>query len=207
MNTRFQLLVLTSAAALVLLPPGFFPLDHAFAEDKQPIEMLMVQWQKDVSTQVDKDAKLKALAAKYPLVVLHSRDLYCKGDYKKSAYSFIYETADVDKHHNNVQLLFHNGGDPRTFDFNMVVGHQNLVVDLGKADFEKDPDPSKISIDRAAVFSGGADAIEGHVYLERVRDHQGNNFYVLFQIVAVDKDSRYMAFLWRKLPGGQIIKD
>jgi hypothetical protein len=45
------------------------------------------------------------------------------------------------------------------------------------------------------------------VYLERVRDDRGNNFYVLFQIVAVDKESRYMAFLWRKLPGGKIVKE
>ena len=49
-------------------------------------------------------------------------------------------------------------------------------------------------------------AVEGKVYLERVRDTEGNNFYVLFQVIAVDKDSRYMAFLWRKLPGGKVVK-
>ena len=43
------------------------------------------------------------------------------------------------------------------------------------------------------------------MYLERIRDNRGNNFYVLFKIVAVDKDSRYMAFLWRKLLGGKVV--
>jgi hypothetical protein len=95
---------------------------------------------------------------------------------------------------------------PNTFVFNMTVGQQNLVVDLGKADFDKDPDPSKISIDHPGVVSGQASALEGHVYLERVRDSRGNSFYVLLQVVAVDKDSRYMGFVWRKLPGGNVVK-
>jgi hypothetical protein len=88
----------------------------------------------------------------------------------------------------------------------MTVGQQNLVVDLGKVDFGKDPDPAKISINHPGVFPSVAKAVQGHVYLEHVRDDQGNDFYVLFQIVAVDKDSRYMGFLWRKLPGGKVVK-
>jgi hypothetical protein len=167
----------------------------------------MEQWEKDIRARLEKDAKLKALAAKHPLVVLHSRALYCAGDYKESAYSFVHESADEAKHRNNVQLLFHNGGNPNTLVFNMAVGQQNLVVDLGEADFGKDPDPAKISIDQPGVSAGDAKAVAGHVYLERVRDDRGNNFYVLVQVVAVDRDSRYMAFLWRKLPGGKVVKD
>ena len=176
-------------------------------DDEDPIERLIKQWDKQIRSSMQEDAKLKALAAKYPLVVLHSRHFYCQGDYKKSAYSFIYETADKAKHGSDVQILFHNGGKPNTFQFNMVVGQQNLVVDLGKVDFAKDPDPSKISIDHPGVASGQANAFEGHVYLERVRDDRGNSFYVLFQIVAVDKESRFMAFVWRKLPGGSVVKE
>lgn len=50
-------------------------------------------------------------------------------------------------------------------------------------------------------------AVEGHVYLLRIRDAKGNRFYVLLKVAAVDIHSRYMAFLWRKLPGGKVIKD
>jgi hypothetical protein len=165
----------------------------------------MQQWGKDIRARLKKDAKLNKLAAKHPLVILHSRALYAGGDYKRSAYSFIHESADEGKHRNNVQILFHNGGDPNTFQFNMTAGQQNLVVDLGKTDFAKNPDPAKVSIDQPGVLSGEGKAVEGHVYLERVRDDRGNNFYVLFEIVAVDPASRYMAFLWRKLPGGKAV--
>jgi hypothetical protein len=79
-------------------------------------------------------------------------------------------------------------------------------VDLGEADFEIDPDPAKISIDQQGVLTMGTKARTAHVYLERVRDDRGNNFYVLFKIMSVDKDGRYMAFLWRKLPGGKVGK-
>ena len=88
----------------------------------------------------------------------------------------------------------------------MLGGQENLVVDLGKTDFEKDPDPAKISIDDPGVMIMLATAVPGHVYLERIRDNRGNNFYVIFQVVAVDPASRYMAFLWRKLPGGRVAR-
>jgi hypothetical protein len=207
MNSRCRIRFLTSAVAVVLVATAILPHGPASDDEKQPVEPLLQQWEKDIRTRLEEDAKLKALAAKHPLVVLHSRARYAGGDYKRSAYSFIYESADEANHRNNVQVLFHNGGNPNTFAFNMVVGQQNLVVDLGEVDFGKDPEPAKISIDQPGVFSGEGKAVDGHVYLERVRDDRGNNFYVLFQIVAVDKESRYMAFLWRKLPGGKIIKE
>jgi hypothetical protein len=209
MSTRSQIRSLAGAGALAFFATAILPLGSPAEDKKQPVDRLLQQWEKEIKGRLKKDAKLKALAAKYPLVVLHSRARYAGRDYKRSAYSFIYESAAEDaedKHRNNVQVLFHNGGNPNTFQFNMQVGQQNLVVDLGKAKFGRNPDPAKISIDQAGVLSGAAKAVEGHVYLERVRDDRGNNFYVLFQIVAVDKDSRYMAFLWRKLPGGKIVK-
>ena len=194
----------TASAAFFLTAVGL-AIGPALADDKQAAKPPMQQWEKQVRKRLDTDDKLKALATKYPLVVLHSRHLYAGGDYKQSAYSFICQSADPKIHRNQVHLLFHNGGIPKTFEFNMSVGQQNLVVDLGPADFKKDPEPAKISIDDAGV-GVVAKAVEGHVYLERIRDNHGNNFYVLLQVVAVDRDSRYMAFLWRLLPGGKIVQ-
>jgi hypothetical protein len=205
MRTHTLLFSSVSAGAIVSLAIRVLLVGPALADEKQPIELLIQQWEKQVRNRLETDAKLKPLAAKYQLVVLHSRVLYAKGDYKQSSYSFITQSADTKTHRNDVQIQFHNGGNPNTFQFNMVVGQQNLVVDLGRADFAKNPDPARISIDHPGLASGQAKAVEGHVYLERIRDDRGNNFYVLFQVVAVDQDSRYMAFLWRKLPGGKIV--
>jgi hypothetical protein len=81
------------------------------------------------------------------------------------------------------------------------VGQQKLLLDLGGTDFEKNTDLSKITIDQA-VTTAETKAIEGHVYLERVRDG-ANDYCVLFQIVAIDSEGRYMAYIWRELPGGK----
>jgi hypothetical protein len=77
---------------------------------------------------------------------------------------------------------------------------------LGKTDFLIDPEPTKISINDPSVLSCSGKAVVGHVYLERIHDDWGNHFYVLFQVVALE-DDRYMAFIWRRLPGGKIVKD
>ncbi len=174
----------------------------AQAEEKPVPEMK--QWEQDVRQRIGKDDNLKALAARYPLVLLHSRRLYANGDYKRSAFSFNNESSDENKHWNEVQLLFHNGLE-NEFDLNMAVGQQNLVVDLARADFEKDPNPGRISIDDSRVMSYGAHAWPNHVYLERIRDRRGNDFFVLFLMVEVDPTSRYIAFLWRRLPGGKVV--
>src|SRR2546421_5069977 len=94
------------------------------ADDKSAEGPALAQWEKDVRARVQKDARLRAAAAKCQLVVLHSRKLYAQGDYKQSAYSFIYETAEPAAHRNDVHLLFDNGGEPRTFEANMHVGQQ-----------------------------------------------------------------------------------
>jgi hypothetical protein len=198
---RFPVLATLGAIAAL----AAFSVDRLRGDDPDPVEQLTKHWEKEVRTRLEKDDKLKT-ALKHPLVILHSRALYAQGDYKRSAFSFIHESADETKHGNDVQLLFHNGGTPNTFVVNMVVGQQNLIVDLGKTDFAKDPDPAAINIDDRRVVGGAAHAREGHVYLERVRDGRGNSFYVLFQIVAVDRESRYMGFIWRKLPGGTVTK-
>ena len=176
------------------------------AEAADPLKDLLKQWEKEIRAQLKEDDGAKKLAARYPLVVLHSRSLYAGGDYKFSAFSFISESNDQKVHGNDVQLQFDNGGQKRTFQWNMLGGQENLVVDLGKTDFEKDPEPARISIDDPGVMTSETRAVPGHVYLERIRDGRGNNFYVVFQVVAVDPASRYMAFLWRKLPGGRVAR-
>jgi hypothetical protein len=171
------------------------------------VQGLLATWEKEVRNKVRKAPPLKALTDKYPLVILHSRR-YAGGGYLHSAYSFVYETAEEGKHKNDVQLLFDNGSRNCTFELNMVVGQQNLVVDLGRVDFARDPGPRKLDPDSDTFWvPDGCKAVEGHVYLERVRDSNGNKFYVVFQCLAVDKDSRYMAFVWRRLPGGKVVKE
>lgn len=164
---------------------------------------LIPGWEKAVREKIAKDPALKALAAKYPLVLLHS-GRFAGGGYLQSAYSFIYETANAQKHGNDVQLLFDNGPGNRTFQVNMLTNQKNTVADLGKVDFNVDPLLKK-------DHPGGAGrqqalAVDGHVYLEKVEDTNGNRFFVLFKIVAVDDESRYMAFIWRRLPGGKIVR-
>jgi hypothetical protein len=170
------------------------------------IDGLLERWEKDVKAKIDKDAGLKALAAKYPLVLLHSRR-YAGGGYFKSAYSFTEETREETKQGRSVQLLFDNGPGDNTFNINMTLGQHNLVVDLGAVDFTKDPDPKKVDPDSDNFWvPDRCKVVEGHVYLERVRDDEGNKFYVLLKAIAADKDSRYMAFIWRRLPGGKVVK-
>jgi hypothetical protein len=167
---------------------------------------LLAEWEGTVKKKMNDDASLKGLAAKYPLVVLHTRR-YAGGDYLQSTYSFLYETTVEAKHFNDVQLQFDNGTGKNTFEINMVVGQENRVADLGQIDFTKDPKPANIGADaRTQWCSKECRAQDGHVYLEEVKDDRGNHFFVVFQVVATDKDSRFLAFLWRKLPGGTVVK-
>jgi tetratricopeptide (TPR) repeat protein len=164
---------------------------------------LVAAWRKDVAAKVDRDRGLQALTGKYPLVLLHSRR-YAGGGYLQSAYSFLYESTDESTHRNDVQLLFDNGGPPNEFQVNMVVGQENRIADLGRVDFQKDPDPARVAKERWAEHH--VKAVPGHVYLERVQDDRGNQFYVVLQVVDLDAQGRYVAFVWRKLPGGKVVK-
>jgi hypothetical protein len=175
------------------------------AELAEMVAHLLGGWRDTVKKKTDNDPALNKLVSKHPMVLLHSRR-YAGGGYLQSAYSFLYETTIERKHYNDVQLLFDNGL-RNTFDLNMVVGQKNRVADLGTVDFEKNPDLKKIGADEKFQWeSDWCKAIEGHVYLENVKDDRGNNFFVLFQVVAVEKDSKYIAFVWRRLPGGKIVK-
>jgi tetratricopeptide (TPR) repeat protein len=166
---------------------------------------LVATWRQAVMARAEKDTSLKALVTKYPLVVLHSRR-YADGAYLQSAYSFIDRTADQDKHRNGVQLLFDNGGRQPTFGINMVTTQKNAVAELKGADFNKDPDPEKLAADpKIRWLTYECQARAGEVYLERVQDATGTRFFVLFEVVAVDRDSRYVAFVWRRLPGGKLV--
>lgn len=165
-------------------------------------EQLLAQWTELVKAKVAAEPVAKALSEKHSLVVLHSRR-YAGGGYFRSAFSFLYETSDPDKHYNDVQLLFDNGGVPKRFTLNMVGNQENRAADLGKVDFDKDPDPR----DKQLRWSNEeVEAKERHVYLYHAKDEHGNDFFVLFQVVAVDGDSRFTAFVWRRLPGGKVVK-
>jgi tetratricopeptide (TPR) repeat protein len=169
-------------------------------------DKLVADWGETVTAKIDKDPALKALAAQHTLVLLHSRR-YAGGGYLRSAYSFLYATADEAKHYNDVQLLYDNGRHENTFSLRMLVGQENQVADLGAADFTKDPDPEKVAADgKTRWCDQECKAIDGHVYLEKVQDDRGNRFFVLFQVVAVDEQSRYVAFIWRQLPGGKVVR-
>jgi hypothetical protein len=170
-------------------------------ECEQMLADLMPRWEKAVRKNIGKNPALKALTAKYPLVLLHSRR-FAGGGYLQSAYSFIYETADEKKHFNDVQLLFDNGRGDRTFQVNMLGGQRNTVADLGAVDFEAD----SLKMPRSKDAGTEATAINNHVYLEKVEDSQGNSFLVVFQVIAVDPANQYMAFIWRRLPGGKIVR-
>ena len=87
----------------------------------------MKEWEQDVRKIMDKSEKLKKLAAKYPLVVLHARYPYAGGQYKQSAFSFIYELTDWKKHLNDVQIVFGNGGEKDSFHTNMLTGQKTLL--------------------------------------------------------------------------------
>ncbi|MFO0964888.1 MAG: RNA polymerase sigma factor [Gemmataceae bacterium] len=168
----------------------------------------MTEWSAQTRKRMDGDPALQALAKKYPLALIHSRHLFGArdGGYRHSAFSFVAGTSDQAKHRNDVQLLFQNGpSEGRRFIYNMVVNQRNLVLDLGAVDFEIDPPAhlrrilDKTRVDEGDVlFNASIEAIEGHVYVERVRDDD-NDFFVLFHVVAVDRRDRYMAFVWRKL--------
>jgi tetratricopeptide (TPR) repeat protein len=179
-------------------------IDHEWSE---MTDKLLSQWEKTVKQKIGKNAEQTKIVADFPLVVLHSRR-FAGGGYLKSAYSFKYETVDEEKHGNDVHLLFDNGTAEKTFQVNMVVGQQNLVTDLGDVQFTRNPDPNKLTDKEMKTWEKEmCRAVEGHTYLEKVEDNRGNRFFVVFQILAVDKDSNYLAFVWRRLPGGKIKKD
>lgn len=173
------------------------------AGEVDDVDELLTTWRKEVLDKLETDPGFTALLDKHPLVLLHSRQHFCSGgNYRNSAYSFNCATSDERRHGNDVQLLFHNGGQPGTFEVNMLVSQQNLVADLGAVDFGDDPDPKDAD---GELWMVSGKAIPGHVYLLKVRDDRGNHFHVIFKVVAVDPGSNYMAFVWRMLSGGKVV--
>jgi hypothetical protein len=92
-----RLLISCKWAVCLLALVWSAPAARAQDDDKE-LEALMKGWEKDVRKQIEKDDDLKKLTEKYPPVLLHSRDIYCNGDYKKSAYSFPKKSNDPKKH-------------------------------------------------------------------------------------------------------------
>jgi hypothetical protein len=173
------------------------------AEWTDMVSGLLKTWEQAVKKIVEKDQTLQGLTAKYPPVVLNSRR-YTDGNYMGSAYSFSHETGDPEKHKNRVELEFDNGRRDNTFQVNMLIDQQNLVTDLGEVDFKDFALPKNIDLTDKDKWRGEAKAVTGHVYLEKVRDSKGDDFFALFQVIATDKDSRYVAFIWRRMPGGKV---
>jgi hypothetical protein len=168
------------------------------AHAQEHLERTMTQWEKDVRKSVAGDGKLKELVNKYPLVLLHSRFLFGGDHFKRSAFSFVHKTSDDKKHGNFIQLYYES----RAL---RISGRLGVIADLGNADFEKDPNPKKISIVHPGFTPRVQEPQKGHVYLQRIRDNIGNDFYVVYQVVVVDNPrGHYIAFIWRKLPGGQV---
>ncbi len=132
----------------------------------------MAEAKKEVDEKLAKDPALKALAAKYPLVILHSRRYGDDG----SLYSFIDETSRRERQKNGVQVLFDNGGYKGSFDVNTNVTQSNLAADLGDVDITNDPDPKAVDINGEGQHTWLPDqiAVEGDVYLERVRGPGGH---------------------------------
>jgi tetratricopeptide (TPR) repeat protein len=172
-------------------------------ELSETVTYVLLGWKETVKEKIDKDAALKTLVSKYPLVHLHSRR-YAGGSYLQSAYSFIHESTDANKHLNDVQLLFDDSHRAQMFGLKMVVGQANRVAELGLVAFEKNPDPATIG--KKQWQADECKAVDGHVYLENVKDDRGNDFFVVFKVIAVDKESRYVSFVWRRLPGGSVVK-
>ena len=176
---------------------------------------LLADYGKIVKDKIAKKPQFVALAKEFPLVVLHTRR-YAGGYYQRSAYSFSAESSKEEDHGNGVQLLFDNSNvDQQKMDVygnvilvNNVGNQSNRIVNLGKVDFKNDPDPKKVLPKRwwKRWSSEQVKAAEGEVYLEHCADTTGNDFYVLFQVVAVEPESRYLGFVWRRLPGGTVVK-
>jgi hypothetical protein len=179
------------------------------AIEKEACEMcdqLCAAWEKKVKEKISSDPVLKKLAEHNHLVLLHSRR-YAASGYCRSAYSFVYEAVEWDKHHNFVQVLFDDRAHKRSIDINVLTNQKNQILDLGTQwDFAKDPDAPEKGPKEKSWDSEGFQAVEDHAYLELVRDSHGNHFYVVFKVIALDKAGRYIAFLWHRLPGGKVVK-
>ena len=167
----------------------------------------MKKWENDVREKIKKNPEFDKLAKDFPLVVLHSYSLFQKDGYGYSAFSFVHESSEPADFDGDPHLAFDwNRGVRKQIKINFHGGQRHLIAILGKADFRKNPDPTKISIDDKGVTSSKIAAEEGVTYVEWVRDDLGNDFYAMFQILFVDPDSRFMAFVWRRLPGGAVVK-
>lgn len=177
---------------------------HIDQERKVLISQLTATFATAARKRIGGSPALRALINKYQFVFLTARRC---GGYDKCTFSFIYGTSDPQQHRNDVQLLFDNGGEPRRLSINMLGGQENLIADLGDVDFEKNFDPKTVDVTKEKSWSGkDAEAIEGHVYLERVKDTRGNLFFVQFKVLVVDPGSRYVALVWRRLPGGKLVR-
>ena len=174
-------------------------------EEKKPItalelSRLMTGWEKEVRGRANKDDKLKVLVKKHPLAILHCDRMNVPDIARQSGFSFVHGSAVEAVHRCATEIIF--TGEPGPY--LKIVPSKCFLVRLSKTDFEKDIDPGKITIDDPEIMTDGVIPLEGDVFLLRVRD-SANDFFVAFQVVAIDPDWKYVSFVWRVLPGGRPI--
>ena len=186
MNRSFFFNLITAA--------GILTCSYCTARGDEVLDAQMRGWETQVRERIAKDDKLRASANTGRLALLSSRK--GKSDLNKTSYSFVHGSNELALHGNDVQIIFEGGHrTPGCF-----VIRPQLMVDLGKGDFAADPDPKKVPVTHAGLIVAEGIAREGHLYLQRVIDRRGNDFYVLIEMVAVDPKDRYIAFIWRRLP-------
>jgi hypothetical protein len=159
------------------------------------LDKLRAQWADEVRRRYAKDEVVSVKLREHDLVVLASRRQY--GD-ARSGWDF----KGIGSFEQPF-LMFHNGPLARPWAY--ATGSNNdhsYLLDLGKADFDKDPNLALLAINHPHL-GYHMEMKDGHVYLMQIRDNAGTHFYVVFQVLAADPKCRYLAFIWRRLPGGK----
>jgi hypothetical protein len=135
-----------------------------------------------------KNEKLKPLAEKYSLVFLAEVPVegtkVGPGEAVTTQTGFNFTRETTVSAGAEIQFL---GFDKKFFDIR-TTEPRNFIADLLEHEFEKNPDPEKISIDHAGISGSGVHAIERHVYFQHINTRSGSDFYVFFQVVAVEKN-------------------
>ena len=108
--------------------------------------------------------------------------------YEKSAFSFRYQTQDLNVHRNNVDLNYHNCG---LLHVNMHGGSQNTIVDLGVKDLDAVNEMPKAGWRFLAI-----QPVTGHTYIQKVQ-YLRKSFFVKFKITEM-KD-RKIKIQWAPL--------
>lgn len=156
-------------------------------------------WKQKIEQHLLKNVATKAITDKYGYSFIHSKTKFQTTGLHHCAYNFVYSTSDENKHKGNVQLIYHYQGNPMALEVNVSNASNNLIADIGEWEFTKDCDVNSIQVNANPTWQLSAKAVEGHTYVIRIFDEQGNRFFVLLRVVYVDPKGEYVAFTWRKM--------